>query len=139
MKVLEPKVGMLSNHEVLAHITAMKARYTELHHRVGGAHAMKAENLETVLKEVRDYLSHSPCALQTPKHISTFMAAMAPYALEKGELLQILNERPETIAELDCIIEEMEARFEEVKVQGILDVVNSTLPRRPKEMGEGEA
>jgi len=44
---------MLSNHEVLVHITAMKARYTELHLRVGGAHTMKAENLETVMKEVR--------------------------------------------------------------------------------------
>jgi hypothetical protein len=47
---------MLSNHEVLMHITAMKARYTELHdQRVGGgggAKAMKAENLETVMKEV---------------------------------------------------------------------------------------
>ena len=42
---------MLSNHEVLAHITAMKARYT--HQKRGGSQAMmKAENLETVLKEV---------------------------------------------------------------------------------------
>ncbi|KAF8243088.1 hypothetical protein K440DRAFT_614670 [Wilcoxina mikolae CBS 423.85] len=89
--------------------------------------------------QVRDYLSHSPCALQTPEHISAFMTAIAPYALEKGELLQIVNERPETVAELDCIIEEMEARFEEVKVQEILEVVKSTLPRRPKEAGEGEA
>jgi DNA-directed RNA polymerase subunit F len=126
----------------------MKARYTELHHRVGGAHAMKAENLETVLKEVssppfhlpspltrqvREYLSHSPCALQTPEHISAFMSAIAPFALEKGELLQIINERPETIAELDCIVEEMETRFDEEKIEKILEVVKSTLPKRPKE------
>lgn len=51
---------MLSNHEVLAHITAMKARYTAQYHQHqhqhqqgGGSQAMmKAENLETVLKEV---------------------------------------------------------------------------------------
>ena len=51
-QVENPRVGMLSNHEVLAHITAMKERYTEQHQRLGGAHAMKAENLETVMKEV---------------------------------------------------------------------------------------
>jgi hypothetical protein len=52
-QILNPRVGMLSNHEVLTHITAMKARYTELHQLVGGAKAMKAENLETIMKEVR--------------------------------------------------------------------------------------
>lgn len=38
-------VGMLSNQEVLAHITAMKARYTK-------EGQMKSSNLETVMKEV---------------------------------------------------------------------------------------
>lgn len=51
-QILNPRVGMLSNHEVLTHITAMKARYTDQHLRHGGTHAMKAENLETVMKEV---------------------------------------------------------------------------------------
>jgi len=61
------------------------------------------------------------------------MSAIAPFALEKGELLQIINERPETIAELDCIVEEMETRFDEEKIEKILEVVKSTLPKRPKE------
>lgn len=146
---------MLSNHEVLVHITAMKARYTEMHHRVGGAHAMKAENLETVMKEVcidpvphsqsagrsltrgpppsqvRDYLLVSPCASQTDGQISTFMEAVSAWPLEKGELLQIVNERPETIAELDCIVEEMDTRFDESVQVEILATVKRLLPPKP--------
>ncbi|KAI5849799.1 RNA polymerase Rpb4-domain-containing protein [Tricharina praecox] len=131
MKILNPRVGMLSNHEVLVHITAMKARYTEIHHRVGGAHAMKAENLETVMKEVRDYLLVSPCASQTDGQISTFMEAVSAWPLEKGELLQIVNERPETIAELDCIVEEMDTRFDESVQVEILATVKRLLPPKP--------
>ncbi|KAA8910035.1 HRDC-like protein [Sphaerosporella brunnea] len=133
MKILNPRVGMLSNHEVLTHITAMKARYLEVHQRVGGVNAMKAENLETVMKEVRDYLLASPCANQTDENIQAFMRAVSAYPLEKGELLQIINERPTTVAELDCIIEEMDARFSDDQGQDILAVVVQHLPPRPKE------
>jgi hypothetical protein len=144
---------MLSNHEVLTHITAMKARYTALHQRVGGAHAMKSENLETVMKEVRahcnwsihpvlqadtlsqvrDYLLASPCANQTDENIQSFMQAISGYSLEKSEVLQIINERPTTVAELDCIIEEMDTRFSDEQGQEILAIVIEHLPPRPKE------
>lgn len=52
MKVLNPRVAMLSNTEVLAHLTATKQRYTASHA------PMKCENLETVLKEVRPPRPH---------------------------------------------------------------------------------
>jgi hypothetical protein len=124
-----------------------------LHQRVGGAHAMKSENLETVMKEVcahynwsihpvlqadthsqvRDYLLASPCANQTDEKIQSFMQAISGYSLEKGELLQIINERPTTVAELDCIIEEMDTRFSDEQGQEILAIVIEHLPPRPKE------
>lgn len=47
--------GYLCDHEVLSHITAMKARYTHVHETQGAVHAMKAGNLETVMKEVPYY------------------------------------------------------------------------------------
>lgn len=56
MKVLNPMDGYLCDHEVLSHITAMKARYTHVHETQGAVHAMKAGNLETVMKEVLSYL-----------------------------------------------------------------------------------
>lgn len=50
-QIVTPRDGMLSNHEVLQHITNMKARYTQEALQVGTARAMKAENLETIMKE----------------------------------------------------------------------------------------
>jgi hypothetical protein len=52
MKVLNPSESFLCDHEVLQHLIAMKARYTHVHETQGAVHAMKAGNLETVMKEV---------------------------------------------------------------------------------------
>lgn len=61
MKVLNPMESYLCDHEVLQHITAMKARYTHVHETQGAVHAMKAGNLETVMKEVLQLpLSYPP-------------------------------------------------------------------------------
>jgi hypothetical protein len=61
------------------------------------------------------------------------MQAISGYSLEKGELLQIINERPTTVAELDCIVEEMDTRFSDEQGQEILAIVIAHLPPRPKE------
>jgi hypothetical protein len=61
------------------------------------------------------------------------MQAISGYSLEKGELLQIINERPTTVAELDCIIEEMDTRFSDEQGQEILAIVIAQLPPSPKE------
>ncbi|KAI5817826.1 RNA polymerase II [Pyronema omphalodes] len=121
MKVLNPMVGMLSNYEVLAHITAMKTRYTK-------EGQMKSSNLETVMKEVREYLLHTPAGSQTPADIDRFLESLTPYDLEKAEILQMLNERPVTAAELDCVVEELEARFSAEDIESMLTVVKG-LPK----------
>jgi hypothetical protein len=54
--------------------------------------------------------------------------------LEKAELLQIINERPETIAELDCIVEEMDARFTEEESERMVSIIRNKLPRRKAEI-----
>ncbi|TGZ78442.1 hypothetical protein EX30DRAFT_322428 [Ascodesmis nigricans] len=133
MKVLNPRVGMLSNYEVLQHIIATKERYAAAHLASSAAAAMKAENLETVMREVKDYLSHTAAGTQSAADIDNFMTAMSSHALEKAELLQIINERPDSIAELDCIIEEMDARFDENTQAELLDIVKKWLPAKPKE------
>jgi hypothetical protein len=61
------------------------------------------------------------------------MAAMSPYAVEKAELLMMVNLRPSSVAELDCIIEEMDQRFSEEEGLEILAVVKGCLPPGPKE------
>lgn len=82
---------------------------------------------------MRDYLMHTPCANQTDAHVAGFMGAAAKFALTKGEAMMVVNERPETVAELDCIIEEMDARFAEDEQTEILGIVLSKLPPKPKE------
>lgn len=84
---------------------------------------------------MRDYLLASPCALQTGEHIAAFMEAVSAWSLEKGELLQIVNERPETVAELDCIVEEMDTRFDESVQAEILATIKRHLPPKPREDG----
>lgn len=46
----------------------------------------------------------------------------------------MINERPETVAELDCIVEEMDTRFSEEQGGEILGIVLSKLPPKPKEV-----
>lgn len=72
------------------------------------------------------------CANQTDEHVNAFVNAASKFKLEKGEVLMMLNERPETAAELDVIIEEMESRFTEEEITEILGVVLSKLPPKPK-------
>jgi len=65
------------------------------------------------------------------------MEAVSAWSLEKGELLQIINERPETIAELDCIVEEMDTRFNEDVQNEILATVKQHLPSKPHGVASG--
>ncbi|KAL7272496.1 hypothetical protein RUND412_004683 [Rhizina undulata] len=137
MKVLNPREAFLSNHEVLEHITAMKKRYTAAHEATGAAATMKSENLETVMKEVIEYLSTTPAQTQSPENIQAFMLAMSKFPLQKAELLTIINMRPNGVAELDCIIEEMEQRFNEDETAQVLEIVKANLPKGPEEAGRG--
>lgn len=60
------------------------------------------------------------------------MASLAPYSLEKAELLQIINERPDSVAELDCIVEEMDNRFDDDTQAVILEKIKEVIPAKPK-------
>lgn len=65
------------------------------------------------------------------------MLCISPFALEKAELLMIINSRPSSVAELDCVIEEMDQRFTEENTAEILRIVKENLPRPPREGEEG--
>lgn len=87
---------------------------------------------------MKDYLSTTPAATQTQKDIDNFMSSVSKFALEKAELLMIINSRPSSIAELDCLVEEMDARFDDQGAQELLRIVKTTLPAGPVEGAEGE-
>ncbi|PUU80066.1 RNA polymerase II, partial [Tuber borchii] len=127
MKVLNPRTAFLSDYEVLKHLTETKARYIALGQSQGTAHAMKSSNLETIIKEVRDYLQTTPAATQSEKAISDFMEGISAFTLEKAELLMMVNSRPSSIAELDCIVEEMDQRFIEDEPAKMLKIIKMNL------------
>ncbi|RPA94167.1 hypothetical protein L873DRAFT_1776636 [Choiromyces venosus 120613-1] len=138
MKVLNPRAAFLSDYEVLKHLTETKNRYIAFGQSQGTAHAMKSSNLETIMKEVKDYLQTTPAATQSEEAISNFMQEISAFALEKAELLMMVNCRPSSIAELDCIVEEMDQRFSEEESAEMLRVVKRNLPPGPKEvLGSG--
>ncbi|KAI9674101.1 MAG: hypothetical protein M1817_001919 [Caeruleum heppii] len=140
MKILETQSAHLTNYEVLTHLESMRARYATQAvppppptDSGVPSNPMKSGNLETVMKELTDYLQAPPSPLAPPSPytpsatIRTLLTNLAPYALTKAELLMILNLRPTSIEVLDTVVEEMEARFADEQVEGILRVVGEVL------------
>lgn len=82
---------------------------------------------------MKDYLSTTPAATQSQPAIDNFMRAISKFPLEKAELLMMVNSRPSSIAELDCIVEEMDTRFNEEETAEMLEVVKTNLPPPPVE------
>lgn len=61
------------------------------------------------------------------------MRAISKFSLEKAELLMMVNSRPSSIAELDCIVEEMDTRFNEGETADMLEIVKTNLLPAPLE------
>ncbi|KAK6525528.1 hypothetical protein TWF281_010590 [Arthrobotrys megalospora] len=129
MKVLEPCEAMLSNYEVLAHIQEVKQRYRDQITEQGPAAAMKPGNLETVMKEIIDYLATTAATVQTSEVTIKLVEALAKSSLqfEKIEVLMMLNHLPKNETELDVFIEELESRLSEEQITEVLDIIQSAV------------
>ncbi|KAK6343203.1 hypothetical protein TWF730_010803 [Orbilia blumenaviensis] len=127
MKVLEPCEAMLSNYEVLAHIQEVKQKYRDQVANQGPAAAMKPGNLETVMKEIIDYLSTTAATSQTPEATMKLVEDLAksPLQFEKIEVLMMLNHLPKNETELDVLIEELESRLSEEQIAEVLSIIQS--------------
>ncbi|KAI9885073.1 MAG: hypothetical protein M1823_003128 [Watsoniomyces obsoletus] len=123
MKVLETQSAHLTNYEVFSHLESMRSRY----HGQTTAR-VKSGNLETVMKELMDYFRASPSPLAypttyTPMTIRNLFGALRPYDLTKAEMMMLLNLRPNTVALLDVVIEELDARFSEEQQAEIMQII----------------
>lgn len=76
---------------------------------------------------MKEYLLQTPAKSQTEEQVKQLFEELAPYKLEKAELLMVLNEVPRGVAELDCVVEEMESRFGEEEVGGMLEIIKRVL------------
>ncbi|KAK6537729.1 hypothetical protein TWF694_011897 [Orbilia ellipsospora] len=127
MKVLEPCEALLSNYEVLEHVQDVKRRYREEITEKGRAVAMKPGNLETVMKELIDYLTSTAAASQTSETSSHLVESLTRFNFEKIEVLMILNHLPKNETELDVLIEELESRLAEKEIAEILEAIHTVL------------
>ncbi|KAI9801472.1 MAG: hypothetical protein M1833_002704 [Piccolia ochrophora] len=133
MQILEVQSSHLTNHEVLQHLSSSQR-----------GPSLKSGNLETVVKELTDYLQTSPSPLSHPTTytsttISSLLTALEPYHLTKAELLMILNIRPQSLGVLDTIIEEMEERFTNNQDEEILKIIGDVLGHGKADGGFAQA
>ncbi|KAK1253871.1 hypothetical protein MKX07_001948 [Trichoderma sp. CBMAI-0711] len=126
MKVLEAQAAVLTNYEVLQHLTQQKERYKQRKRR-------GPPNLETVVRELIQYLQSYPNPLSqkpstyTPDCISRLLERLSPYELSKGEVVMILNLRPASVAALNTVIEEMAERFSDEQQEEMVAIISEVL------------
>ncbi|KAG6814209.1 hypothetical protein H0H92_000886 [Tricholoma furcatifolium] len=147
MEVLNPRVALLSNYEVLTllhelesdHLarakTALRVKKEEeaagIQPRPAGMEANfgePSENLRTVEIEAIQYLSADflPTSRHSPERITKLVKDLAPYELTKAEKLQIVNLAPTLPVELYVIVEELEDRLGD-RMEEILSHVDLSL------------
>ncbi|RWS20582.1 DNA-directed RNA polymerase III subunit RPC9-like isoform X2 [Leptotrombidium deliense] len=111
---------LLSNLEVLTILREMKSK----------KRIKEQKNVATIAYETCKYLEETPCKHQSAESVVNYLKVMKEKAfrLTKAEKLQILNQRPSTLIEVQLLIEENEERFSEEALNEMLAVVEETLP-----------
>ncbi|CAG8646297.1 2038_t:CDS:2 [Funneliformis mosseae] len=127
-KIVEKRHAQLSNYEVLALLRELDEKQKE-QARIN-PQIKFAENLKTIQFEVIQNLKspQSPAKTQTPEQIESILFELKKYNLTKSEKLQIINLRPQSIAELELIIEDCEDRFPMETLREMIYLIGTNLP-----------
>ncbi|KAJ1968060.1 hypothetical protein IWQ62_001476 [Dispira parvispora] len=124
MKVEKSFGPLLSNYEVLELLREQEAYQKS----VPKDQSQVDENVQTIRFEALKYLQDSPCSVQNATAINKAITKLNEYKLTKAEKLQIINYKPRSPVDLHTLIEECEERFNEEQMDGIISLVESTLP-----------
>ena len=117
---------MLSNYEVLKILKDVK--------EATKSSKSSNKNLATITYETINYLEGLKHYNELrDEHVIDYLQEMKRFNLTKLEKLQILNQRPKSMVELQVLIEENEERFSEEAMDMILDIVRKTLPVKEEE------
>ncbi|EDR13244.1 uncharacterized protein LACBIDRAFT_308881 [Laccaria bicolor S238N-H82] len=148
MEVVNPRVALLSNLEVLTLLRELESDHltrTKLAQRIKkeeeasgtvhgsstlaniNAHLEATENLRTIEVEAIGYLSadYLPTSSQSAEGVTKLVKDLAPYELTKAEKLQVVNLAPTLAVELYVIVEELEDRLGD-RMEEILTHVRSS-------------
>ncbi|RGP75863.1 DNA-directed rna polymerase iii subunit rpc9 [Fusarium sporotrichioides] len=136
MKIIESQSAVLTNYEVYQHLTEQRERYKNAKRR-------GPPNLETVVRELLQYLRTNPGPLSqepvsyTEGCISRLLERLRPYHLAKGEVVMIINLRPASVAALNTVVEEMSERFDEEQQEAMVNIIAEVLGQFPVSEEEG--
>lgn len=75
-------------------------------------------------------LSHDPITY-TPECIAQLLERLRPYDLTKAEVIMLFNHRPETIATLNTVVEDLEERFSTEDQEALIGIVVEVLGQTP--------
>ncbi|TRY64021.1 hypothetical protein TCAL_12603 [Tigriopus californicus] len=127
MEIEESQEALLSNVEVLHFLReerqrqfGAKAQKKNWPRHLSGANA-------TILLETLTHLETQPCAHHEAEQVKDFLEAIKPFQLSQSEVLQIVNQVPESTVELHLLIEECEERLSEEQIEAILELVRKNL------------
>ncbi|KUI58647.1 DNA-directed RNA polymerase III subunit rpc9 [Cytospora mali] len=129
MKILESQNAVLTNFEVYQHLLSEQAKYQKNYERK----KQTPKNLQTVIREIIEHFRTSPDPLsQRPitydsSTIGRLVERLRDYDLTKGEVIMILNVRPENIAILNCLVEDAESRFNEDQQNEMIAIIEEVL------------
>ncbi|PKS09750.1 hypothetical protein jhhlp_004371 [Lomentospora prolificans] len=142
MKILEAQNAVLTNYEVYKHLAEQRERYAQDKRR-------GPPNLETVVREILQYFRTPPNPLSqnpityTPECVSTLLERLRPYDLSKAEVIMLFNLRPQSVANLNTSIEELEDRFtleqQEAIIEVVVDVLGQFESAEAQDAAEGDA
>lgn len=119
MEITNSNSALLSNIEVLKILKE---------NQENKARMKSNKNLATITYETIKYLQDSPACQVKPNQMIRFLNEIKDkFRLTKFEKLQIINHRPQTVVELQLLIEENEERFSEDAMQRLLDLVKQHL------------
>nr|XP_021842705.1 DNA-directed RNA polymerase III subunit RPC9-like [Spinacia oleracea]XP_021842713.1 DNA-directed RNA polymerase III subunit RPC9-like [Spinacia oleracea] len=131
MKILKTNAGPLTNFEVLD-LLRSKGASTD---------PTRVMSLLTPSEfKVYDYLVQSPACDQTRESVDEFLEKSKEYQLAKAEVINILNNRPSSAAELAPIIEALEQRNWDVDtvLDEMAEMIVQILPPSPSQKNMDE-
>ncbi|KAH8670441.1 RNA polymerase Rpb4-domain-containing protein [Tricladium varicosporioides] len=98
-----------------------------------GNSSRRPGNLNTMRKEVLDYLGEAPSPLGSDpfpyneRTISNLLKALRSWDITKGEMIMILNLRPTKPENLHVVVQQIEDRFSEEDQNRILKAISNVL------------
>lgn len=139
MEIVNKNVALLSNSEVYTLLKETKEKSTiklikkkKIDQNNLNFSSNVDKHLPTVVYESLKYLERTPCVNQTQKTVFNFLKGLdekfKEFNLTKLEKLQILNQRPSSAVELQCLIEDSEERFTIEQMDDLLEFIVKNLP-----------